>query len=42
MLSDIKNLSNVKLIDFGLSAICHEVGARFSSSCGTPIYLAPE
>jgi len=42
MLSDNKDLSKIKLIDFGLSAIFVEANTRFTGNIGTPIYLAPE
>jgi len=37
-----KSELKVKLIDFGLSAICEEGNARFTNHVGTPLYLAPE
>lgn len=38
----VKSELQVKLIDFGLSAICEDGNARFGSKVGTPLYLAPE
>lgn len=43
MLHEESNLSTIKLIDFGLSAIMSEETTNtFINAAGTPIYLPPE
>ncbi|GFO40687.1 hormonally up-regulated neu-associated kinase [Plakobranchus ocellatus] len=34
--------SNVKLVDFGLSAVCQDSDTALSTQCGSPLYAAPE
>lgn len=43
LIHDPKDLSSVKLSDFGLSAMVSEYSSRFfTEQCGTPLYMAPE
>ncbi|XP_005091226.2 maternal embryonic leucine zipper kinase [Aplysia californica] len=34
--------NNVKLVDFGLSSVCHQSEHPLSTQCGSPVYAAPE
>ncbi|XP_059172183.1 serine/threonine-protein kinase par-1-like [Physella acuta] len=34
--------NNIKIVDFGLSAVCHDSDHHLSSQCGSPVYSAPE
>ncbi|RUS81560.1 hypothetical protein EGW08_010690 [Elysia chlorotica] len=34
--------SNVKLVDFGLSAVCQDCSSVLTTQCGSPLYAAPE
>ncbi|KAK0059076.1 serine/threonine-protein kinase HSL1 [Biomphalaria pfeifferi] len=34
--------NNIKLVDFGLSAVCHDTDHHLSTLCGSPVYAAPE
>ncbi|CAL1543230.1 unnamed protein product [Lymnaea stagnalis] len=38
----IDSNGDVKLVDFGLSAVCHDSDHQLSTQCGSPVYAAPE
>ena len=43
LIEDDKDLSSVKVTDFGLSAMISEYSSKFfTEQCGTPMYMAPE
>ncbi|KAH9503729.1 hypothetical protein Btru_067259 [Bulinus truncatus] len=38
----LDDMNNIKLVDFGLSAVCHDSSHHLNTLCGSPVYAAPE